>query len=262
MPIECPFDLPRLNDDEMRAIDYEVMKYAFAAHSARGRFGDESVYRNDLAQRLIQNGIQAESEVPIKLSFRDFELKFRIDLLVSMKAIYEIKTVEKLNAKHEAQCLGYLFMTNATRSKLVNFRPTSVESRFVNTSRTTKERQQFDFHMSEYNGDLLLPEIVQELTQDWGTGLNASVYRKAILEVAGDETAGDHLLELIDAGRSLGNQKFHLLNKDTGLAVTTYSNTNISIQDDLRKLLAISPLSRLHWLNITHGHVRLSTVLK
>ncbi len=139
MPISCQFELPRLTNDEMGQIDYEVMTHAFATHKARGRLCDETVYQIDLAQRLEDAGIAAEIEVPIVLSFGGFETTVKMDLLIAGQAVYELKTVEKLNAKHDAQLLGYLYMTNATRGKLINFRPKSVETRFINTSRT-KER--------------------------------------------------------------------------------------------------------------------------
>jgi hypothetical protein len=90
--------------------------------------------------------------------------------------------------------------------------------------------------------------------------LDASLYRKAILKCAGEETAGDYLLPISDSGRSLGNQKFHLLNSDTGLAVTTYSKDAPNNRNELAKIVSISPLKHLHWVNITHGHVCLETI--
>jgi GxxExxY protein len=98
MPITSKHDLPRLTTDQMGRLDYQVMKHAFASHSARGRLCDESVDQHDLAQRLDVAGIMAEIEVPVVLSFRDFETTMRIDLLVERRAIYELKTVEKLAA--------------------------------------------------------------------------------------------------------------------------------------------------------------------
>lgn len=260
MPMTCRFSLPRLSDEQMGPLDYEVMKHAFASHTARGRFCDESVYQNDLAQRLNDAGILADIEVPIVLSFRDFETTMRMDLLVERRAIYELKTVETLTSTHEGQCLAYLFMTNATRGKLINFRPKSVESRFVNTSRTTSERQQFDFDPSEFTGDSTLLRVVTELVEDWGTGLSASVYRKAILHCAGDEKAGERMLPMVTGGKSLGNQRFHLLSDDTALGVTTYSDDTKANGLELQKLMSISPLSQFHWVNIAHDRVQLSTV--
>ena len=73
MPIRLPYKLPRISDDAMRLIDYEVMKHAFACHSARGRLCDEAVYQTDLSLRLRSAGFEAETEVPIKLSLGNFE---------------------------------------------------------------------------------------------------------------------------------------------------------------------------------------------
>ena len=166
MPIRLPYKLHRITDEAMRLIDYEVMKHAFACHSARGPLCDEAVYQTDLSLRLRNAGLEAETEVPIALSLGSFESVAKIDLLVDRKVIYEINTVERLTAKHEAQCLGYLFMAESTRGKLVNFRRQSVESRFVNTSRTLNERRRFDLQTNEFSGKPLLLEVVRELVQD------------------------------------------------------------------------------------------------
>jgi GxxExxY protein len=260
MPIRLPYKLPRISDDAMRLIDYEVMKHAFACHSARGRLCDEAVYQTDLSLRLRSAGFEAETEVPIKLSLGNFESVAKIDLLVDRKVIYELKTVERFTPKHEAQCLGYLFMAESTHGKLINFRRQSVESRFVNTSRTLDERRKVDWQTNWFSGEPLLLQVIRELIEDWGVGLDASLYRKAILKCAGEETAGDYLLPISDSGRSLGNQQFHLLNSDTGLAVTTYSKDAPNNRNELAKIVSISPLKHLHWVNITHGHVCLETI--
>jgi GxxExxY protein len=260
MPIRSEFELPRLTAERMGQLDYQVMKHAFASHSDRGRLCDESVYQHDLVQRLLSAGISAEIEVPVALSFRDFATTLRIDLLVERQAIYELKTVEALTSVHEGQCLAYLFMTNTTRGKLVNFRPKSVEARFVNTSRTTDERRRFDMVRSDFSGSGVLSQMVEELVGDWGTGLSAAVYRKAILHCAGDEMAGDRILPMTVDGRSLGNQRFHLLDGDTALGVTTYADDTHANGQEFEKLISTSPLRQMHWVNITHGHVQLATI--
>jgi GxxExxY protein len=260
MPITCQFELPRLSNDEMGRLDYEVMKHAFDSHSARGRLCDESVYQHDLARRLGIAGISAETEVPIKLSFRDFEMTMRIDLLVERRAVYELKTVEQLTSAHEGQCLAYLFLTNATRGKLINFRPKSVETRFVNTSRTIGERRQFELDHSEFAGAAALLQVVEELVGDWGTGLNATVYRKAILHCAGDGMAGDRTLPMTVGGKAIGNQRFHLLSDDTALGVTTYADEISENGLEFQKLISTSPLRQMYWVNITHGRVQMVTI--
>ena len=140
MPIHCPVALPRLTADEMRAIDYEVMSHVFATHKSLGCLCDESVYQGHLEHLLSSVGIQAECEVPVTLTFRAFVKHLYLDFVVNRSAIYELKSVARLSDAHVSQLLNYLFLTNASRGKLVNFRPTSVESRFINSTMNDSER--------------------------------------------------------------------------------------------------------------------------
>jgi len=63
------------------------------------------------------------------------------------------------------------------------------------------------------------------------------------------------------AGQRIGNQRFHLLDQNTALGVTTFAKTTQDNFIAFRKLIAASPLDRIHWLNITHRQVTLSTIL-
>ena len=145
---------------------------------------------------------------------------------------------------------------NATHGKLINFRPRSVESRFVNTTFTADERHLFKVDITEYSGHSELPTLVRGLVADWGTGLNASLYRRALLHChcSGNET--DHLLPM----KTGGEQRFHLLDEHSALGVTTFSKVEPENVVEFKKLLMASPLSQLHWLNITHSHVNLITI--
>ena len=73
-------------------------------------------------------GFDVQSELLVTLSFRDFIKPLHLDLVVNRSAIYELKTVSDLTPAHFTQLLNYLFVTNAARGKLINFRPASVES--------------------------------------------------------------------------------------------------------------------------------------
>ncbi len=80
------------------------------------------------------------------------------------------------------------------------------------------------------------------------------------MQCAGNDGSGDCLLPMLADGRSIGHQRFHLLTQETALGVTTYSDNHSLNRIELQKLLSASPLRQLHWVNITHGHVQLSTI--
>lgn len=260
MPIHCPIDFPRINDDEMRSIDYKVMEHVFATHNELGRLADETVYHHKLQLRLRAAGMKASIEVPIRLSFREFVLPLAMDLAVEEKVIYELKSVSALLPVHESQLLAYMFMTDSTHGKLVNFRTKSVESRFVNTTFTSTERRQFHFDTTKYAGNSSLSDLIRELIGDWGTGLSASLYRRAVLHCYATDIEVEQLLPMKSAGESIGNQRFHLLNARSALGVTTFAKTEQDNFTEFRKLISASPLSQLHWLNVTHRQVTLATI--
>lgn len=260
MPIYCPITFPRLSEVDMREIDFAVIGHAFATHRKLGRLCDESVYQGELLSRLQNAGMEAAVEIPVTLSHREFSIRLELDLVVDQKVIYELKTVAALSAAHEAQLLGYLFMTNSTRGKLVNFRTQSVETRFVNTTLDDTERRRFSFDLSKYSGDDRLAVLIRELVDDWGTGLNASLYRRAILRCLSSEAQPERMLPMRSGAHSIGNQRFHLLDSESALGVTTFSDPNAANVIDFQKLLAASPLRQLHWLNITHHQITLSTI--
>jgi GxxExxY protein len=260
MPIHCPISFPRLSEDDMRAIDYAVMGHAFATHRKLGRMCDESVYQRELLRRLQNVGMEASIEIPITLSHREFSTRLELDLVVDQRVIYELKTLATLSAAHQAQLLGYIFLTNSTRGKLINFRLQSVQSRFVNTTFSDAERRRYTLQRSQFAGDDRLIALVRELIDDWGTGLNASLYRRAILQCLSDESIAERMLPMRSGERPIGNQRFHLLDQETALGVTTFPDPHDANIEDFRKLLTASPLSQLHWLNITHRQVSLCTV--
>jgi GxxExxY protein len=236
------------------------MGHAFATHTQLGRLCDESVYQRELLRRLEMAGVEAAIEIPVTLSHRQFSTQLSLDLVVERKVIYELKTAAALSRAHEGQLLGYLFLTNSTRGKLVNFRTPSVESRFVNTTLDDVERRRFTLDVSKYSGDDSLAVLIRELVEDWGTGLYASLYRRAILACCGSRVEPEQMLPMVSGGHSIGNQRFHLLGDSTALGVTTFSKPSAENIQDFQKLIAASPLRQLHWVNITHHQVTLSTI--
>lgn len=261
MPITCPIPFPRLTQDEMRILDYEVMKCAFASQKALGRLGDETIYQAHLAHLLTRAGIQAEREVPVTLTFRSFLKTLYLDLVVNRSVIYELKAVTALVAAHVSQLMNYLFLTNASRGKLVNFRTASVESQFVNSSLDDAERRRFTLEDRDWTGPADLRQMILELVTDWGTALDQSLYTQAVVHgLGGDESVNRQVPMTLDQ-LSLGNQHFQMMNADTAFRITTFQE---GLSDDhliqLRKLIAPSPLATFHCINISRHQIQLRTL--
>jgi GxxExxY protein len=261
MPIHCPISFPQLTTAEMQSLDFEVMRHAFATHNALGNQCDEAVYKAHLAHRLAAAGFQAEREVSLTLSFRTFCKQLALDLVVNRRAIYEFKAVARLSEAHVMQLLNYLFLANAARGKLVNFRPGSVEARFVNAVLDQLDRRRFRVDDSNWHGEASFRELILELVRDWGTGLDQSLYTQALIHCLGGEEVVTRQVPMQLEGQSLGNQRFHLVAADTAFRLTSYQDRVGTLhQDQLRKLLAPSPLKALYWVNIARHEVSLQTI--
>jgi len=180
--------------------------------------------------------------------------------VVEEKIVYEFKVSSSLTKKHEAQLLTYLYLCNITHGKLANFRTRLVQHRYVNTSLDSIERTRFELDDKKYVGPAEIPSTIRDLVADWGTGLDASHYRRALCSTIGTETEQEHLLPMNSHGTRVGNQRFYLLLKDTGIGVTTYRYPKHDNRRDFERLVRLSPLKRLHWVNITHRCVTIETI--
>jgi GxxExxY protein len=150
MPITSPLPSSQTTQEEFAQLDYVVMRYAFECQNQLGRLCDEVIYQNDLAARLRGSGLQVQTEVPVTVTCRDFTKTYWLDLVVADAGIYELKTALSLIGEHEAQLLQYLFLREAHHGKLINFRPTKVESRCINTTLTHQERRQFEIQTHDW----------------------------------------------------------------------------------------------------------------
>jgi len=260
VPITCPILFPALTSEEFGELDYVVMGHAFASHRDLGRLADETIYRSDLAARLLAAGIPAQREVPVTVSFRDFSKTCLLDLVVSNRSIYELKAAAALAGEHDAQLLNYLFLTDSRRGKLMNFRPQSVESKFVNAVSTRAERREFTVDASQWRDSSALPEFVVELVRDWGTGLELSLYRQAVVRFLGGEAQVSRLRPLSRKGVALGNQSFDHVTSDSALRLTALEAPPPPVAHHLRRLLDLTPLRALHWINLASHKITFTTL--
>ena len=84
----------------------------------------EKVYENALLIELRNNGLSAESQVPIKVYYQEKEVgSYYADILVESKVILELKAgdMEETVLNHELQITNYLKATNYELGLLLLF---------------------------------------------------------------------------------------------------------------------------------------------
>lgn len=116
-----------MNDNELTE---QILKAAFAVHSALGPGLLESPYKECLAYELIKQGLFIEKEKPMPLIYQEVKLDigYRLDLLVERKIVVEIKVAEAFTDVHLAQVLTYLRLSNCKIGLLLNFKVASLKN--------------------------------------------------------------------------------------------------------------------------------------
>ncbi len=104
-------------------ITYAIRGAVFEVNQVLGPGFLEKVYENALLIELRMRDLKAESQVPIKVYYKENIVgEYITDILVEEKVIVELKTVEKLEKIHEAQLLNYLKATGIQSGFLVNMK--------------------------------------------------------------------------------------------------------------------------------------------
>jgi GxxExxY protein len=100
-----------------------VIGAALAVHRALGPGLLEGVYELAMLHELRLLGLKVtrQIEVPVVYKGVDLGAKYRIDLLVEMELLLELKSVAALEPVHAAQVLTYLRLMNLRTGLLINF---------------------------------------------------------------------------------------------------------------------------------------------
>ena len=109
-------------------ITYKINGAIFEVNKILGPGFLEKVYEKALIVELRNRGLLAESQVPIKVEYKnEYVGDYIVDILVENQIIIEVKTVETFSKTHQAQLLNYLKATGLNVGILVNFNKSRAE---------------------------------------------------------------------------------------------------------------------------------------
>jgi GxxExxY protein len=98
----------------------ETLNSAFAVHRTLGPGFKEKIYHRAFLLELDSRGIGFESEKPILVKYKTWEIPGqKVDLIVG--GVVLIKAVPKIRAIHRAQALSYLRTTGLRVALILNF---------------------------------------------------------------------------------------------------------------------------------------------
>lgn len=266
MPIHCPVQIKPLDAAAFEALDYRVMGHAYASQNELGRLCDECAYQADLKARLLADGFRAVwTEVPVTVTHRDFVKKYYLDL-VADDALYELKTDAALVSEHEAQLFNYLFLLGIPRGKLLNFRPTKVQGKILATSLTPEARRSFTI-ITERWQDLTpacvtLRQSLCDLLSDWGAFLEVALYQEAVIHFLGGAAKVEQRVSLSRNGIDLGGQRMLAYSPGVAFRLTAVTEGQQHVESHLHRLLALTNLKAIQWINLNHAQIKFTTIQK
>jgi GxxExxY protein len=103
-------------------ITKEVINAFYHVYNNLGFGFLEKVYENALSNTLKKRGLQVQQQFPIIVYF-DSEIvgEYIADLVVNECIIIELKALEEIHPRHEAQLLNYLRATHMEVGLILNF---------------------------------------------------------------------------------------------------------------------------------------------
>ena len=113
---------------DVNDVTYAIRGAVFEVNRVLGPGFLEKVYENALVVELQRRGLRVETQVPIKVFYKDNPVgDYVADMLVEGKVIVELKAIERLEKLHQAQLLNYLRATGIRVGLLVNIKHPKAE---------------------------------------------------------------------------------------------------------------------------------------
>jgi GxxExxY protein len=264
MPIHFPITIAALSADEFEKLDYRVMGHAYASQNELGRLCDECAYEADLKARLLADGFQSvQTQVPVTVRHGDFSKTYRLDLIAD-DLLYELKAETTLAVEHDAQLLTYMFLLGIQRGKLLNFRPPKVQGKLMATSLTLEERRRFTATAERWSdltpGCAVLRQTMLDLLLDWGAYLEAGLYQEALTYFLGGASNVERRVSLHRDRINLGEQRMNIHAPSVAFRVTAFTEAHSYIESQLRRLLALTDIKAIQWINLNHAKIEFTTI--
>ena len=263
MLIHPSLQLKSVSDTDFAVLDKAVMDCAYAAHNKFGRLFDERIYENDVAARLRALGLEAHTQVPVRVEHGTFQKTYYLDLVVN-HMLYELKVVSILTSDHDAQALHYAILQDIRLVKLLNFGEVKVRGRLLQNALESKERKHPTLRKTGMT--FLTPNCEQlvshfrALLHDWGTHLSASLYSEALVHHFGGEPHCVQRFELKDHQLTLGTHRVQFHSEDHAFIVTSLHRDQQAYRRHLDVLLSHTRLKAIQWLNLNQGRVEITTI--
>lgn len=265
MAIDCDLCVSCVERDRFYAVDHLVMRHAFDIHNQLGRFCEERIYQEELLERCKASGLIASREVRLRVSHASFTKCYYMDVVVENGVVYELKATDDLSNGHQTQLINYLLLAGLNYGKIINFRPVSVQSRFVTTTLSSLEKALFKIVDRQWVAtdaeEHKIRDVLCELLHEWGPCLEASLYKEALLHFMQGPDAGWLPVPIKVNGRNPGSQNMCLLNPKTAWILSAVHNEGNNYETHLLRLLTHTDLEKMLWFNLNRNEITFKTLV-
>lgn len=105
--------------------------------------------------------------------------------------------------------------------------------------------------------------IMAQVFAAWGAFLDCHLYEEALIHFLGGEAMVRQRVPLTRAGYPLGTQLVTLLTDAVAFRITALApDAREGYETHLRRFLALSPFTSLHWVNLHHHEGQLVTITR
>ncbi len=138
-----------MNNEHRDPRTHAVIGAAMEVHNVLGRGFLEAVYQSALACELTARGIphRREVDLPVWYKGRILDCHYRADFVCFDEVIVELKALDELGGREQAQLMNYLKATGMEVGLLLNFGSRRVEyQRLVMTKKAYDPQVDADGH--------------------------------------------------------------------------------------------------------------------
>jgi GxxExxY protein len=239
------------------------MEQVFAIHDEFGRFFDEVIYKRELAARMPEVLL----EVAVDVTHGTFTKRYLADAIVCGSGLFEFKAADAIHPKHRSQTIHYLLLFGLAHAKVINVRTEQVQHEFVNClselHHLRAPRMDAAALIPKTPGAAIFRDTLAALIQDWGGGLELSLYEEALTHFLGGDAVVISRVPVLGTGGHLAEQTMRLAAPEVAFKLTAFPETPERYEAFIvhaRRLLRHASLKAIHWANITHHHVQFTTI--
>ncbi len=103
-------------------LTYQVRGALYEVYNSLGPGFREETYKLAVCTEIAKRGISVSREHDIDVVYKSIPVdRYRFDIVVDGRVILELKAVDELHPRHQAQLLSYLKASGLTIGMLVNF---------------------------------------------------------------------------------------------------------------------------------------------